>query len=75
MNKRVFKMLERVFQAEIAGELPYQTKAKLAKELEEFGYLQFGSEKWGRVTVSGYYLTHEGRFAYCQNCVDSEAPA
>jgi len=75
MNKRVLNMLERVFQAEIAGELPYQTRAKLAKELEEFGYLQFARENLGGVIVTGYYLTHSGRLAYCQNCGDSEVPA
>lgn len=72
MAKSVFSMLEKVFFAEIEGRLPYQTKSKLAKEMEEFGYLQSGSERMGIVTVSGYYLTHAGRMAYCEECRDTE---
>lgn len=72
MAKSVFNMLEKVFAAEIEGRLPYQTKSKLAAEMKEFGYLEFGSERKGIVTVSGYYLTHLGRFAYCDKCRDVE---
>ncbi|MBC2659791.1 hypothetical protein H7A76_30525 [Pseudomonas sp. MSSRFD41] len=72
MAKSVFNMLEKVFSAEIEGRLPFQTKSKLAKEMEEFGYLEFGSERMGIVTVSGYYLTHAGRLAYCEQCRDVE---
>jgi hypothetical protein len=68
MSKSVFSLLDRVFGAEVEGRLPYQTKSKLARELEEFGYLEFGSEKMGIVSVSGYYLTLAGRMAYCQAC-------
>lgn len=68
MAKSVFNLLDRVFGAEVEGRLPYQTKSKLAKELEEFGYLEFGGEKMGVVVVSGYYLTQAGRMAYCQAC-------
>ena len=74
MAKSVFNMLEKVFTAEIEGRLPYQAKSKLAAEMEEFGYLQSGSEHMGIVTVSGYYLTHAGRLAYCEECRDLEVP-
>ncbi|MCG6574893.1 hypothetical protein EGM97_09255 [Pseudomonas sp. AF32] len=74
MAKSVFTMLEKVFAAEIEGRLPYQTKSKLAAKMEEFGYLQFGSERMGIVTVSGYYLTNAGRLAYCEECRDVEVP-
>lgn len=74
MAKSVFNMLGKVFLAEIEGRLPYQTKAKLAAEMEEFGYLRSGSERIGAATVSGYYLTHAGRLAYCEECRDLEVP-
>lgn len=72
MAKSVFNMLEKVFAAEIENRLQYQTKSKLAVEMEEFGYLELGSERKGIVTVSGYYLTHVGRLAYCEECRDVE---
>ena len=72
MAKSVFNMLEKVFAAEIENRLPYQTKSKLAVEMEAFGYLVSGSERKGIVTVSGYYLTHAGRLAYCEECRDVE---
>ena len=75
MAKSVFNMLERVFAAEVENRLPYQTKSKLAVEMEEFGYLELGSERMGVVTVSGYYLTHAGRLAYCEECRDVEDPS
>lgn len=74
MAKSSFNMLGKVFSAEIEGRLPYQTKSKLAGEMEDFGYLQYGSELMGMVTVSGYYLTHAGRAAYCEACRDLEDP-
>ncbi|AZF37720.1 hypothetical protein C4J88_2940 [Pseudomonas sp. R4-39-08] len=70
MAKSVFNMLEKVFAAEVENRLPYQTKSKLAVEMEEFGYLELGSERMG--TVSGYYLTNAGRLAYCEECRDVE---
>ena len=75
MAKSVFNMLERVFAAEVENRLPYQTKSKLAVEMEEFGYLELGSERMGVVTVSGYHLTHAGRLAYCEECRDVEDPS
>lgn len=38
MNKRELDLLEKVFAAEIAGNL-FQTNSKLAKKLEEEGYI------------------------------------
>lgn len=68
MNKKMIDMLGRVFAAEVDNRLPLQTRAKTAAELTELGYLQFDSELKFGVKVSGYYLTHAGRFAYCSHC-------
>lgn len=76
MNKRTIDLLEKVFEAEISGRLPYQTKAKLAHEMCTSGLLEFGDVKMGSVTVSGFSLTHSGRIAYCEHCreVDESSP-
>ncbi|HBN8097954.1 TPA: hypothetical protein QBQ37_005126 [Pseudomonas aeruginosa] len=72
MRKRELQVLENVFVAEIEGRLPFQTKSKIAQDLAERGFLQRGSRMIGRVEVSGYYLTHAGRYAYCASCPEPE---
>jgi hypothetical protein len=74
MTKRELDALEKVWIAEINNRLPFQSRpnAKIYKQLEADGMLQFGSEKWGNVTVSGWYLTHGGRFTYCSTCCAGE---
>lgn len=84
MNKRDLAILEAAFAAEVNGALCggpgiYQTRAKRAAELVDEGFLERATEqlpcsRGGSVldripiTVSGYRLTHAGRFAYCSTC-------
>lgn len=76
MGKRMLKMLERAFDAEIGAAFSngvdiFQTKSKLANELVEEGYLiEAEMTLHGRVpvTVKGYRLTHLGRLTYCSTC-------
>lgn len=71
MRKTELKVLERVFEAEIYDRLPFQSHAKIYKQLCEDGYLQpMVRELGGRfpVKLTGYQLTHAGRFMYCSTC-------
>lgn len=73
LTKAKLRALERVFAAEVDGRLPFQSKAKIFRELCESGMVE--PMEWklvGRfpVTVSGYQLTHAGRIAYCCSCRD-----
>lgn len=81
MNKRELDILEKVFSAEICTAVSgdglgiFQTKSKLAQELENGGYLKKETIVLGGrfpVTVSGYRLTLLGNFAYCisDRCAD-----
>jgi hypothetical protein len=70
VNKKQLNALERVYEAEIENRLPYQSKAKVFKELAVDGYLQemttvFGGNSVFAVTVTGWQLTHLGRLAFC----------
>lgn len=76
MNKATINALERVFAAEVEGRLPFQSKAAIFKQLCEEGLLvpmerNFGRDRLGAITASGYQLTHAGRFAYCASCTDA----
>lgn len=72
VTKRELTALERVFAAEIQNRLPFQSKARVFKELCASGHLEFveryvlGSDRFGAITVSGYFLTDAGRMAYCE---------
>jgi hypothetical protein len=68
MKKCHYKALERIFTAEIEGCLPLQSKAAVFPELATMGLAQHGEEKWGNVSVKGWYLTQAGRLAYCMEC-------
>jgi hypothetical protein len=76
--KRVLTALGQVFAAEIEGRLPFQSRAKIMRELCEQGLLEpmeriLGVGTWFPVIVRGYQLTHAGRITYCQSC-DEETP-
>lgn len=71
LTAKEMRLLERVFEREISGTLPFQSKANLAQELVDRGYLEpmvrtFGANAFGAVTVRGFALTHAGRIAYCE---------
>lgn len=74
MKKSELAMLEKVFAAEIAGSLPFQTKGQVATELCESGHLEHGVDVIHGVRVEGYWLSELGRMVYCQSCADVEVP-
>ena len=78
LNKRDFELLGRVFEAEITNHLPAQIgKSKAVTSLNERGYIEpMTITLPGRfpVTVTGWGLTHAGRFTYCLNCTDERVP-
>ena len=66
------KALEKVWAAEIENRLPFQSKAKIYKSLEEDGLvapmnLILHGDRFGTV-ISGWQLTHAGRLFYCSSC-------
>lgn len=71
-TKAELNALEKVFAAEIEGRLPFQSKAKIYRDLCDDGFLEQMECKFGdgrfAVTVSGYQLTHAGRITYCASC-------
>jgi hypothetical protein len=72
-NKTTLNALERVFAAEINGHLPFQSRAKIFRQLCEEGLLEpmtrnFGQDRLGAIAVSGYQLSHAGRLLYCSSC-------
>lgn len=79
MNKRRLAVLEKVYSAEIGAALGervshlFQTKSRIAEDLEREGFLRTRSEVLSGlppVRISGYELTELGRFAYCVTCED-----
>ena len=69
--KKTLVALEKVFAAEIAGRLPFQSKAKLFGRLCDEGLLEPMERVLGGrfpVSISGYQLTHAGRITYCTSC-------
>lgn len=85
MNKRSLELLEKVFGAELEGALNngiglFQTRSKLAEQLEADGYLTKHTTTIGGrfpVNVTGYRLTLLGNLTYCTSdlCLDAEQPA
>ena len=70
LNKKCFNAIGAVFAAEVYGRLPFQSKGKIYADLQQAGYVEpfsriFGAGGHFPVTVSGYALTHAGRYAYC----------
>lgn len=78
LTKKTLNALERVFVREIEGRLPFQSKAKIYRELCDQGLLTPMNRVLGGfpfpVTVSGYELTHAGRITYCMSCDDETNP-
>lgn len=77
-TKAKLKALEKVFAAEIEDRLPFQSKAKIFRQLCDEGMLEamerkFGSDRFGAITVCGYQLTHAGRLLYCSSCPENES--
>ena len=68
MKANEIAALGKVFGAEISGTLPFQSKAKIFKELVSSGHLDEMTIRAGIVTIEGYELSHQGRMAYCQCC-------
>ena len=73
LNKKCLDALGAVFAAEVEDCLPFQSKAKVYVDLQQAGYVEpfsrvFGAGERFPVTVSGYVLTHAGRYAYCSQC-------
>lgn len=71
-TKAELNALEKVFAAEINGCLPFQSKAKIFRQLCDDGLIEpmernFGKDRFGAITV-GYQLTHAGRLLYCSSC-------
>lgn len=69
MTKRELDLLEKVFQAQLEGRL-FQTRSKLAKQMDEDGYIMadkktLGVDCFGQIIVRGYILTVKGNYAYC----------
>jgi hypothetical protein len=72
MKRSELAVLERAFCAEIDGNV-YQTKSKIAKKLEEEGYLVTKQIEFsGRfpVIVKGYVTSIRGNMAYCDSLKD-----
>jgi hypothetical protein len=71
-GKRRLQALERIWIAEIQNRLPLQSKAKVFDELEQQGLVERGQvqylDRFGTITVKGWYLTHAGRLLYCSSC-------
>jgi hypothetical protein len=77
LTKKTIDALGKVFLAEINGQLPFQSRAKIYSDLCAEGLLKkterkFGSG-WSAVKVYGFELTHAGRIAYCATCEDEDA--
>lgn len=70
MTKAELNMLEKVFGAEISGQL-YQTKSKIASKLEDEGYImkeeKLLHDGMGMFKISGYVTTLEGNCEYCMS--------
>lgn len=71
--KKQFKALEKIFASELPPQIPFQSKAKIYKELEEDGFCEEVITKinpFGQfpVTVTHWSLTLRGHYAYCSNC-------
>uniref|UniRef100_A0A6M3K0E9 Uncharacterized protein n=1 Tax=viral metagenome TaxID=1070528 RepID=A0A6M3K0E9_9ZZZZ len=65
------KALEKIFEREMAGTLPFQSRAKIYTELEADGIVEKYTRLFGGqfpITVTGWALTQKGRFIYCQEC-------
>lgn len=70
-TKAELAALEKVFAAEIEDRLPFQSRAAIFSRLSDGGLVEPMERKFGGrfpVTVTGWQLTHAGRFLYCHSC-------
>lgn len=75
MNKKSLDLLEKVFASDLDGAINngiglYQAKCKLAKKLEDDGYIVKCKKVLGGrfpVTIEGYCLTLKGNAEYCMS--------
>lgn len=75
-EKVILDALEKVFAAEIEDRLPFQSKVAIYRRLHNNGLIQPMERTFGGrfpVTVTGWQLTHAGRFLYCSSCTEEEA--
>lgn len=76
--KKVLTALEKVFVAEINGQLPFQSKANIFRDLLAAGLVASMQRKigtgWSAITVAGYELTHAGRLLYCSSGDEGDKP-
>lgn len=85
MKKAHYTALGNVFAHEVENalnhrDLPFQSKAKVYRELEADGMLwrravSLGTDRFGAVTVEGWELTDVGRLSYCMECKDEPEDA
>jgi len=69
--KKHFNALGKIFEREIDGTLPFQSKAKIYAELEADGMVEKYTRVFGGrfpLAVTGWVLTQRGRLLYCQAC-------
>ena len=71
MTKTEMDMLEKVYASEITGNL-LETKSKVAKKLEDEGYIELDEEeicrdRFGIVKKIGYRTTLKGNMEYCMS--------
>lgn len=71
MTATDFKLLERIFAAEIENRLPAQLKSKHLPRLEKEGWITpCVVELGGRfpMTIAGWQLTLLGHYTFCREC-------
>lgn len=68
LTKKHLAALEKVFTAEIEDRLPFQARAKIYGELVDKEYLFKETINKSGVQVTGYFLSHLGRYSYCNSC-------
>lgn len=71
MSTTDYKILERIFAAEIENRLPAQVKSKHLARLEAEGLIRTSTkELYGRfpVTITGWELTLLGNLTFCMEC-------
>ena len=76
MKKSDIMLLERIFEKEISGTLPLQSKSKKYEQLADAELVEYVAvclPGWPPVTVKGWVLTDFGRYEYCLNAPQSKA--
>lgn len=66
MRKAELLFLEKIFAEEITGGM-LQSKSKMAKKLQDEGYIQEIEKHFGPVVCKGYILTLMGNATYCMS--------